>query len=247
VCDGAASCSVEDATENAQITSDVSSISQGGHVTYECKSGFNAVSGDAVRGCQADGSMTGQPLQCQANNDVATSDEVMERGWGTKKGHGYVWTGDIPGFKIPKDGKIVKWQFWSTTLGQVAFQVWRNVGDEDNLEFVGQNEVPTPKEMASTYYVPAADQISVQEGDYIGIYYLDNSQGVGYTKCSDNRSPNLKRNWYKDTGNKFVIGETTRFYTDTKENCRIYRFKAIVGDGSDSADAGAGADMEAWL
>ena len=39
-------------------------------MSYECKSGHNAVSGDAVRGCQADGSMTGQPLECKGQFEV---------------------------------------------------------------------------------------------------------------------------------------------------------------------------------
>jgi len=190
--------------------------------------------------------MTGQPLECKSTAEVSTTDDdVMQSGSGSKTGHGYVWTGDIPGLVIPQNGKIIKWQFWSHKPGHVAFQVWRDVGDEDNLEFVGQNEVYTPNYIGSTYYVPEADQIAVQKGDYIGIYYLDTSGAIEYEYCDDDRSPNLKRNWYKNTDNDFEIGTTTLFYTDTKQNCRIYRYKAILGDcdddcASDDTECAAG-------
>ena len=67
-----------------------------------------------------------------ADNEVATSDvELAVTGYvGTKLFFGYVWTAS-PGMEIPKDGKIVKWQYWSDSFGQAAFQVWRPTGDEN--------------------------------------------------------------------------------------------------------------------
>ena len=41
-------------------------------------------------------------------------------------------TGDYPGFVIPKDGKIIRWEFLSVDRGAAAFQVWRNSTGDQN-------------------------------------------------------------------------------------------------------------------
>ena len=51
-----------------------------------------------------------------------------------------------------------------------------------SYEFVGQNVFSSPAAARTSYTVPEADQISVLEGDLLGIYYGLPQGGVKYYK-----------------------------------------------------------------
>ena len=63
---------------------------------------------------------------------VSVSDDEMkyEGSWGSKKYINWPLTGQIPGFIIPMDGKIIKWKFYSENIGQAQLQVWRPTDNE---------------------------------------------------------------------------------------------------------------------
>lgn len=43
--------------------------------------------------------------------------------------------------KIKKNGKIVKWQFFTETNGMAALQVWRPTSSIKTYKLIGQNEI----------------------------------------------------------------------------------------------------------
>ena len=124
-----ATCTVEPATGDATIVGSDSSIVQGGSATYQCAEGAVYISGDYVRGCKADGALTGESLVCEGVNEVVMDHRAMDgSGAGSKYKDNTMYVSDNPYSQVPVAGKITRWEFYSDHEGEQAFQVWRKAG-----------------------------------------------------------------------------------------------------------------------
>ncbi|XP_005088874.2 uncharacterized protein LOC101856539 [Aplysia californica] len=229
------SCTVEQPSENVELLSDLTEVPQGSTVTYKCKDGFVAVAGNTVRGCQDCGLMTGDTLKCVAQEsvEVTMDSPPLEKPKmsGTPR---RAFTGNVPYMRVPIDGHIVRWEFFSSSYGDGAFQVWRSFGEGNfTYQLIGQNPVKTVSDFQVNYYVPEADRIPVRKGDLIAIYYGNDYAGIGYALCSLADNPDYKNLGYlKNPITSAADFEAGNYYEfaplDASSACRQYIFRAVV-------------------
>lgn len=106
---------------------------QGGKVTYQCKEGSDYVSGDYVRGCKADGSLTGESLVCLTpeviDETIMPHRALTIEKFGSKYRTNTMYVIDTPNTIVPVSGKIHRWDYYSANEGTNAFQVWRRTSN----------------------------------------------------------------------------------------------------------------------
>ncbi|CAL1541722.1 unnamed protein product, partial [Lymnaea stagnalis] len=166
-CPGSPSCSTP-SSANYTRTSASATIKPGQVMTFDCKPGYYYASGDKARACSSTGNLLGSELVCLAQpssvdvnlNFVRKRPEVLPAKLALLL--------DKAGYRVPFSGKISTWYYYSRTPGNLNFLVYRNNGTAYN--YVGANSITSDADYRWGWKVPAANQITVQANDIVGVY-----------------------------------------------------------------------------
>ncbi|XP_052807185.1 uncharacterized protein LOC128236358 [Mya arenaria] len=232
-------CGVEVCKDTANVCTDDASlgstgsrvvggatIAHGEYLGYQCSSGYTLTSGSLKRACLRDGTLTGTAPTCLAINTLssyAVNTDIVMR---DRESGGYnnrIVIADNDYMKTPTAGKITSVTFYSTSPGQVAFVILRNSGS--TFEVVGKIETQAEEERITRYNVPVADQVTVQQNDYIGIYRSDNQ--ILSSHCSDQpEHSNWKASdgYFNDVNADVTVGASLSF-SNAYDSCQIYSLR----------------------
>ncbi|XP_048737046.2 uncharacterized protein LOC125652118 [Ostrea edulis] len=169
---------------NTELLTSAAALSIGNVLEYRCKSGFSHADGNLHRACLRNGTFTGSLPVCKASDTMPEPNNdapLLQLGKSLLTKFSYTGVNDM--MRINKNGRVVKWQFYSETNGIIALQVWRPTSTAKTYTLIGQNEVSeTYVERIRTYEVPLDNQIEVQSGDMIGVFPL--SAEIPYERCN---------------------------------------------------------------
>ncbi|XP_067668411.1 uncharacterized protein [Haliotis asinina] len=140
----------------------------------------------------------------------------------------YVYSGINANFRIQHDGEIVQWKFYSKYVGDIALQVWREVGI-DQYSLVGQNIVKTVDNDVQLVNVSSNDRIIVRAGQLIGVHYGKTRGGLCFNKCNGDKNPEAKfvSRLEPAVANPTDITSEMVFTFQTK-SCRIFSLTAFI-------------------
>ncbi|XP_071078434.1 uncharacterized protein [Haliotis cracherodii] len=142
-------------------------------------------------------------------------------------GH-YVYSGLNANFRIQQDGQIIQWKFFSKYVGDLALQVWREVGT-NQYSLVGQNIVKTIDNAVQVVNVSASDRISVEAGQLIGLHYGKNKGGLCYSYCNGNNNPEAKDvSWMEPSIYNSADITPDMVFTFQTKSCRIFSLTAFI-------------------
>ncbi|XP_067669831.1 uncharacterized protein [Haliotis asinina] len=140
----------------------------------------------------------------------------------------YVYTGINANFRIEKDGEIVLWKLYSKYVGDIALQVWREVGT-NKYSLVGQNIVKTVDNDVQVVTVNSNDRISVKAGQLIGVHYGKNKGGLCYNSCNDDDNPEAKDvSWMEPSVASSSSITPDKVFTFQERSCRIFSLTAFI-------------------
>ncbi|XP_061166015.1 uncharacterized protein LOC133174938 [Saccostrea echinata] len=232
-------CKIPRYPRNAIQLSRGSIISTGDVIEYDCRKGYVLTGGNLRRACLSSGKLTGEPPKCTSEHSLPTANFDVELRQRSRDGgaDGGAYTAQNEAMRIHKDGRLVKWEFYSIYDGVLALQVWRKsktVGKKISFELVGQNVIKSSKNhRIRRYVVPSAEQINVMKGDVVGFFLpKDLKGGITLDKCNKKYSGRTYGNQLvydgrKKLPNDWIVGETFTFKPDSTD-CKIISMKAFV-------------------
>ncbi|XP_048244770.1 uncharacterized protein LOC124121271 [Haliotis rufescens] len=144
---------------------------------------------------------------------------------GSKK---HVYSGIDANFRIQHDGEIIQWKFFSKFVGDIALQVWREVGT-NQFSLVGQNIVKTIDNAVQVVNVSASDRISVEAGQLIGLHYGKNRGGLCYNNCKANKNPEaMDVSWMEPAIPNSEDITPDMVFTFQRRGCKIFSLTAFI-------------------
>ena len=171
-------CQPSPAVRNAVVQSkthdDDTSPHVGDKVVYSCVRGYTLIGSDTVT-CLSSGRWTSPP-QCRALPACTVGPEQVAIDPTTlgDPGSSLVL---CQSFHVTCPGIIQEWRYYSLygTGAAVFLSVWRKLS-ETKYQLIGTNMIRPSQVGKMTYEVPDFDQITVQPGDIIGVFYEQESQ-----------------------------------------------------------------------
>ncbi|KAK3090765.1 hypothetical protein FSP39_014470 [Pinctada imbricata] len=204
---------------------------------YRCKKGYIHSEGNLRRVCLKSGKLSGDIPKCISEHSIPTANnaiELRQRRQDGRDGTAYVGLNDAQ--RIPKNGLLVRWMFYSIYDGEVALQVWRKLpgsGRKIKLKLIGQTVVSNTKDhrVHTVSLAPKSHQIVVKEGDYIGFFLpTENKGGMTFDKCNSDIDGAYYGHQYSANGenaNNWRLGGSYLFSKD-KMSCKKVSLTAYV-------------------
>ncbi|XP_048761811.2 uncharacterized protein LOC125670607 [Ostrea edulis] len=232
-------CTAPENPPNAVKISKESTIGIGELFEYDCSKRYALNGGNLRRACLPSGKLSGKPPECVSEHSIPTANFDVELRQRSRDGggDGNAYTAVNEAMRIHKDGRLVKWEFYSIYDGVLVLQVWRKsrkAGKKIIFKLVGQNIVKSTKNhRIRRYAVPAVDQINVKEGDFIGFFLPKNVKGgITLDKCNKNISGRTYGNQLVFDGrirfpSDWAVGEAYTFKPDGIV-CKVISIKAFV-------------------
>ncbi|XP_005108713.2 uncharacterized protein LOC101848075 [Aplysia californica] len=131
------------------------------------------IGGDLVRACASTGRLLGEAPVCHSS-PVAM--DVMKNRVRKRKYALYGNTAvlmDSPDYRVPLDGHITRWYYYCERPGLIYFFVTRGDRRTRTRRMVGYNAVNCTASWTMSYDVPAAEQLTVQKGDLVGLFVTE--------------------------------------------------------------------------
>ncbi|XP_046568398.1 uncharacterized protein LOC124276791 isoform X2 [Haliotis rubra] len=155
-------------TPPAGVLADATSVETGKVVNYECDSGYVYQSGNRIRACQQDGTLTGTDIICE---DGATAPRQMNYYELTDSrqatGENQILAGPSPYLSVPVDSSVKACRAYCRNDGALNIQFWSSTGspNEFTLRATEQVECLAGRAMTWTFDTP----LSAKAGDFVGV------------------------------------------------------------------------------
>ncbi|XP_071108769.1 uncharacterized protein [Haliotis cracherodii] len=158
-------------TPPAGVVADATTLETGDAVKYECGSGYVYQSGNRIRACQRDGTLTGSDIIC---GDGATASrqmnyyELSDTRSATSKNQ--IIAGPSPYLSVAVDSKVKACRAYCRNSGTLNIQFWRladtGVPKDFTLRVTEQVQCVEGRAVTWTFSTP----LSVKAGDFVGVH-----------------------------------------------------------------------------
>ncbi|XP_053406306.1 uncharacterized protein LOC123523059 [Mercenaria mercenaria] len=219
----------------ALVTGNVTETSTGPYyvgsvVRYKCIENFVHSAGHLDRACRNNQTLTGETPSCSALEDTVSSTHHVDlRRRRSTSPADKIYTFSNSFYRIKRKGEIIAWQFYSLFSGKVTFQVWRQAGDTDSYKLLGSNEIEdTLEDRLVTMNVSIDQRISVQPGDFIGLYLsATNPGGIVYDTCKVKYDPEGGNQLVPTGSAPWRVGQYYKMKQTS--SCKLFSISAKIG------------------
>ncbi|XP_067657728.1 uncharacterized protein [Haliotis asinina] len=172
--------------DNTVLLNTTTKMFPGQAAVYACNGNTSRVSGNLVRACRRNGTLTGSQPTCGVKSETTT------------------WVNDMPTTPLPRQspnipfayfgasiystiqrsGAVKCWRTYCLKEGDIRFVVLRRSGMFPTVSYsvVGHNNVRCHDDRPMTWCIPQQEQIYVNAGDIIGIVDMVGGN-IGYMFC----------------------------------------------------------------
>ncbi|XP_067650301.1 uncharacterized protein [Haliotis asinina] len=150
------------------VVADATSVQTGKVVNYECKPGYVYQSGNRIRACQQDGSLTGTDIICE---DGATAPRQMNYYELTDSrlatGENQILAGPSPYLSVAVDSSVKACRAYCRNDGALNIQFWSSTASDSHFTLRASEAVECMAGRAVTWTFDTP--LSVKAGDFVGI------------------------------------------------------------------------------